>query len=246
MPVPGFMQDGDEKLIVQFRNDAKLNQFETKKQGFPVYEDRTVVDILMPADRQSKLTVPADSVWQDGVTYAERFAEQYRRFMGGDAQTINGTPLAEAPFLTEAQRSQLRALDVYTVQQLAGLEGKPLQNLGPRGREMQQQAKAYLERASGTATVVSLSNENAALKAELEALRARYNPALDHDGDGIMGGIAPASEPTAYSSHTTEELREMIRVHPMGTGKLPQGNPSNETLIGILEELDEMQRQNAA
>lgn len=236
MPMPGFLQDGDEKLIVQFRNDPKLNNFETSKQGIPVYDDRIVVDIMMPADKQSKLTVPADAQWQDGVTYAERFSEQFKRFMAGHTQVVNGTPLAEAPFLTEAQRSQLRALDVYTVQQLAGLEGKPLQNLGVRGREMQQQALSYLERATGTQAFVSLANENADLKAQLEALKAR---GFDHDGNGVPGGAAPHNpDATGYEAMTKDQLKDLIKNHPNGTGKLPQGNPANETLIDILNQLD--------
>lgn len=240
MPAPGFYADGDEKLVTNFRNDPKQDHVASQKEGYPVYVDRIVVDILMPADRQSKLTVPADSVWMDGITYAERFSEAYKRFMAGATATINGTPLAEAPFLSEAQRSSLRALDVYTVQQLAGLEGKPLQNLGVRGREMQQQATAYLERATGTQAFVALSNENASLKAQLEALQSR---GFDHDGDGVPGGVAPANpDASGYQTMTKDELRELIKNHKMGTGKLPVGNPNNENLIGILEELDEMAR----
>lgn len=243
MPFPGFLQDGDEKLIVQFRQDPKHDLHASAKEGMPVYKDRVLVDIMMPADRQSKLTVPAESFWQHGITYAERFPEQYKRFMAGAGQVVSGTPLHEAPFLTEAQRSSLRALDVYTVQQLAGLEGKPLQNLGVRGREMQQQASAYLERASGTAAFVNLANENADLKAQLAALQAAEPQAINW---GSIGSNQRLSSPPQYATMTKDELREAIRTHPKGTGKLPVGNPGPDTLISILEELDEILSQNAA
>src|SRR4030095_3061226 len=79
------------------------------------------------------------------VTYAERFSRQYQQFKAQSAQTKTGTPLAEVPFLTEARRAELRAQNVYTVEQLVAVDGQELKNLGVGGRELKNKAIEYVE-----------------------------------------------------------------------------------------------------
>ena len=66
------------------------------------------------------------------VTYAERFARQYQQFKAQAAQTKSGTPLEYAPFLTEARRAELRALNIYTVEALAAIDGAGAEEPRPR------------------------------------------------------------------------------------------------------------------
>ena len=44
------------------------------------------------------------------------------------------------PFLTEASRAELRALNIYTVEALAAIDGQELKNLGHGGRDMKNKA----------------------------------------------------------------------------------------------------------
>ena len=101
---------------------------------------------------------------QTKVTYAERFMRQYRQFKAMAAQTKSGTPLAHAPFLTEARRAELRAQNIYTVEALADIDGQELKNLGTGGREMKNKAMEYIAESKTQAP-------NMAAAAELEALQ---------------------------------------------------------------------------
>ena len=73
------------------------------------------------------------------VTFAERFSKQYRQFKESQQQTKSGTPLDYLTFLTEGKRAELRAINIYTAEALAIVDGAELKNLGPGGREMEEQ-----------------------------------------------------------------------------------------------------------
>lgn len=222
----------DDRSIVEFYTDAKEDKAASAKEGRPIYRDVEMVRIRFPADRQRTLVRPALAEWRkvNGqiVTYAQRFPEEYRRFKAGQAPVVHGMPLKEAPFLTEAQRRMLAALDVYTVEQLAGLEGQPVRNLGPNGREMVEKAKAFLETARGSADMTRLASENETLRRQLEALQQTVA--------GLAASQpAPAAKPgTPFEAMSIDELKAAIKA---ATGETPRGNPSRETLIRMATEV---------
>lgn len=225
--MPEFDQYGNLKAdqnipIVSFSTEAVPDKAASAKEGRPIFNQREMVTIIFPADRQRSIVRPAQAEWTkvngQVVTYADRFPEQYRRFKANEAQVVEGTPLSEAPFLNEAQRATMRALSVYTVEQLASLQGQALKNLGPGGLTLQQQAMAYLNVAAGTANVVALAEENARLKESMADLSAQ--------------GADPRIK---YVDMSDDKLKDYIREN---TGQAPRGNPSRSTLVRMAMEID--------
>lgn len=141
--------------------------------------------------------------------------------------TISGTPLAHAPFLTEARRAEMRALNVYTVEQLAAIDGNELKNLGAGGRELKNSAMDYIETSKRAAP-------DLAMKAELEQLRAR-NEVLEDD----MKMLREAKEQqksnpdSNFDGMGDEQLREFIASH---TGGSPKGDVPRKTLLRMARE----------
>jgi hypothetical protein len=209
----------DALLIVKFYHDAKENKFKSHEAGRPVFDDIEMCEINFPADRAKSLFVPAHSEWKrfgtTRVTYAERFKEHYARFKLNEGPVVEGTPLSEAPFLSMAQKASLKALQVYTIEQLASLTGQALKNIGAGGLAIQQQAEAYLAKASGTADVVKMQIEIDELKRQLSE---RSTPVMD-----------------GYDDMDTEALKAHIETK---TGSRPRGNPSDATLRMMARELD--------
>src|SRR5262245_32352799 len=157
-PVPrSNPSDPDANLIVYFKNLAILNPSKTATAGRPMYDDMEVCIVQAAGSRTTVTPHPAweRSHWssdpltgeQTAVTYAERFARQYQQFKQKLTQTLTGTPLDHALFLTEARRAELRALNVHTVEQLASLDGQELKNLGQGGRDLKNKAMEFLEEA---------------------------------------------------------------------------------------------------
>ena len=218
------MQNNDALVVPFFKTVAQQDMTASKKAGRPIFKDVEVVEVRIAGDRNFAPVFPAHAMWRrvngEEVTYAQRFADAYERFAAGKEQVADGTPLSELPFLTEAKRAELRALKVYTAEALASLDGKNLTNLGGQGREMKNQAIAYLEKSTGTAGATALAAEVEALRAELAAVRA--------------GEVEPAPVEPDPADDEKEALK--ARIADL-TGSRPRGNPSVETLREMLEEM---------
>jgi hypothetical protein len=169
------MADPDDNLLVMFKQHAVPNEAKSREAGRLICDDMDVVEIRRPGARDFTV-LPATSVshWaidpatggQIKVTYAERFRRQYQQFKALTAQTKSGTPLTHAPFLTEGRRAEMRALNIYTVEQLAAIDGQELKNIGTGGRELKNAAQVFIEESLK-------SVPNLQLQAEIEALKAQ-------------------------------------------------------------------------
>src|SRR5690606_1300708 len=126
-----------------------------------------------------------------------------------------------APFLSKSEVLNLNALNVFTVEQLSELGGRPLQSLGPQGRKWQQQALAWLQSAAGTRDATAEAARIAALEDEIEQLRAAM-------------GSAPRQVETAVNDDQSEKAILKDEIERL-TGKRPVGNPSVESLRTALE-----------
>jgi hypothetical protein len=227
----------DEKVVALFKNHPLPNPGESLKQGRPIYDDIEVVEIRFPGSRSvSVFPALSRSHWVDNpetgeqtpVTYAERFRRQYLQFKEHHQQTKSGTPLAHAPFVTEARRAELRALNIYTVEQLAHIDGQELKNLGQNGRELKNKAMEYMEEAKAGAP-------NAQMAAELEALKAR-NTILEEDAKHLAT-LKPERGDKAdamFDDMTVEQVREYITTN---SGHAPHGTISRKTLVRMAMDL---------
>jgi hypothetical protein len=225
-------QDPDAALVVVFKNHAVLNDAKTAEHGRPIYDDLEIVEVRFPGSRSvSVFPAMAVSHWssdqyggnQVKVTYAERFAHQYRQFKMQTAQTKAGTPLTHAPFLTEARRAELRAQNIYTVEALSGIDGQELKNLGYNGRELKNQAMAYIEESKTNAV-------NTKAIAELEQLKAR-NEILEEDVKRLKEA-QPAPDAT-FDNMSLDQLREFITTQ---TGHEPHGAMNRKTLVRMAQD----------
>lgn len=235
--------DLDATTVATFKNMPKQNNARTLKEGRPIFDDVEVVEMRQAGDRQSVKTFPAHEIWRvdeesgENVTYAMRFSEQYKRFKSGKQQVMDGTPLDEAPFLTDARRSELKALSVFTVESLAALEGQNLKNIGQGGRELKAQAQAYIDNASGSANSTRLAQENEWLKEQLAAMQAQQAnlapvPTLH---ETPVPSIAPETATDKdFDGMDASALKDWIEAK---TGKRPLGNPNRETLVATAEDI---------
>lgn len=218
----------EKNLIVpRFFNKSTPNVLKSKEAGRPIYDDVEHCEIRFSGNKQTVAVFPAHEVWKmvtnpqtgenEPVTYAMRFNEQYKQFKAGTAQMLSGTPLSELPFLAEAKRMELKALNIHTAEALAALDGQPLKQLGMGGRELKTQAQAYLDKAAGNADVTNLAARIAALEAENASLKAGA-PEPEREGNG----------PSPFQDWEADDIKNWIETN---TGERPRGNPNHATLV---------------
>lgn len=213
------------------------NEGASAQAGRPIYDDVEVCELRF-AGSKNVFVFPATSMshWevdevtgmgQRIVTYAERFSQQYRQFRAREHQTKAGTPLDYLPFLTEARRAELRALNIYTAEALAGVDGLELKNLGPQGREFKNHAIEFLASSDDNAKLSQMQQR-------IDELMAKQ-AVLEQDLEAAKNG---KSQKTSYDDMTDDQLRAHIKAI---TGVDPKGNLPRKTLLRMIEEQREVQ-----
>lgn len=233
----------DEKndaVVPVFKVHSVPNDAKSKKAGRPIYDDIEVCEIRMAGNRNTVGVFPAHDVWKwqdtDGfnrepVTYAMRFPKQYKAFKESGAMALEGTPLEELTFLAQGKRLELKALNVHTAEALAGLDGQMLKNLGMGGRELKNQAQAYLDAAEKSADVTALAGENELLRQRIAEMEAEQAKLASESAPEQAENYDASTSPFANEDDAT--LKALIKE---ATGSAPRGNPSRETLIRMLDE----------
>lgn len=233
-------QTNNESLVtVSFYSDAVVNHPKSEKAGRPIFDDVDLIKFQFAGDSKRVCVFPAtetdpNATRENGypVSYAESYAEQYRKFKAQEQQTVAGTPLSEAPFLSEGKRRELRACNIHSVEALAAIDGPALKTLGMGGRELKNQAAAYLEKAAGSADVTGMAAQIAKLTENVQLLMAE-NARL-----ASAKGAAPADDgktEKALDECTDQQLRDFIATFP--DVKPPPANTGRARLIAIATEL---------
>ena len=247
------MSDNSSLIVPRFYIHTTPNEAKSKEAGRPIFDEMEVCEVRMAANKQTVGVFPAHEVFKkisrnDGsmeeLTYALAFNEQYKKFKANETQELAGTPLSELTFLSQGKRLELKALNIHTAEALASLDGTPLKMLGIGGREMKNQAAAYLAKAAGNADVTALAAENVALSErmaemskqieELTALakpsKAKSKPAADDEEDA----------PSPFADWEDEDIRNWI---------VSEGGdkPHNRTgHAGLVKQADELNAELAA
>ncbi len=206
----------DAATVVTFKTLSVFSDSKSTKAGRPIYDDHEVVEIRLAGNKQTVGAFPAHEIcgWVDGPdgtrqaqTYAMKYNAQYLAYKNGDGQVLLGTPLEALSVLAPGKRLELKALNIYTVEALASLDGNNLKRLGMGGRELKDQAQSYLDNASEHRIEDRMSEVVTAQDAKIAELMAKIaelqGDPLDHDKNGKKGGTAPA---TANAAATVAEV----------------------------------------
>lgn len=203
----------------------------SEREGKMVMKTIEVCELRFAGDNRYQPAVPVDAMYRrDGIrviTYAERFSDQYRKFLAGDAQETSGTALEELTGygITPQQLSLCRALKIYSIEAMFGLEGPRLKSLGMHANDLKAMAVRFMEdRSSGAGTQRELED----LRRQVAELRGQQSaPALINDE-------VPLDEaPDEFAHLSDADLKTMIRDR---SGQTPRGNPSRATLIAMIRE----------
>lgn len=231
MPELALIDQRDITVTPVFRWMDIENIPKSEDAGYLVKETREVVQVRFAGSNNYSPIFPVDAFYKrEGnniITYAERWAEQYRQFKEGNPQEANGTPLEmlRSYGITPEQLSLCRTMKVYSVEALDALEGPNLKNLGMASNNLKQMARKYIEDRSGGASA------NARI-AELERMIAELQG---------KSTAVPEQEPTLeemenapLEAMTDDELRLYIEDR---TGAKPDGRLKRESLFNLAKGL---------
>lgn len=157
----------DEKLHVKFFSKAYRNDEKSMQANRPIYEDKDCIQIMVPGDKHNIIIRP---VWDQDL---QRWPKLWSDYKAGRAQVESGTPLKQAPFMTESLCEELAYMNIRTVEQLASLADS---NMGWMGsHDLKRAAQDFLKRTTSTDALIErmeqLEKSNRDLMSRLEAQR---------------------------------------------------------------------------
>jgi len=202
-------RDPDKSLSVSFYTKPMKNNFESARQGRPIFFDVDMVKIYLPGDDKNVI----DTMARDD--HKERFPKHwahYQNRMAGDQRLIGKTPIDQWPRITPSMAEELRAIKFMSVDDIANASDMQIQALGMIAgmspHAFRDAARNYLKLASGeaaetktaealasvTARNEALESQMAAMQAQLDRLAGMGNPATP-SGLDQLAALEPVQDP---------------------------------------------------
>ena len=207
-PQPGMtdwaLQEAAKRELSQgvypaFYTKAVEDPVQTREKGRPMFMDQEWVRITIRGDRNSVTDRPVKD--EDRT---QRWPALYTAFSRGQKRADFGTPLEEWPLVTRSAAENFKHHNIYTVEDLAGLDDQGIKNIGIGARDMVKKAQAYLDQAEDSATPGKLIDKINQLEVQIESLR-KNNDELGQVAEGAhdMTGELQSLRQEKQASDTT-------------------------------------------
>lgn len=233
-------------LTPRFYSKPIKNERKTRENnGVPVFENVEMCEIRVANDKGTihhHRTDEGIHLFREGglggltrwLTPKDIFPDEYAAFQVGREQVTSGTPLSEAPFLSEGDRMSLKALNIFSVEALANIQDTA--KLGMQGDNWVEGAKAYLARQTDFAADAKLRAELDTLKAQLAELKGQ----APDDPPATVPVPAPGeevvTEPGPFAGMSKSDLRAYLKNEH---GHKIMGQPGLKTLLDMAKEAAE-------
>src|SRR3990167_2224112 len=170
MANPG--QHGVRQTMVSFYDREVQNQFKSEQEGRPIFEMKCYILKVPPGDKLVEIDRKATK--QDFL----RYPQEYEMYMKRQTTPVNGTPLEAWAQITRAQVAEYKALNIFTVEQLAELpDGYGHKIMGFQG--WKQKAQSFLMAAKGQGEFDKLQTELRKRDEEIARMKANENATAD-------------------------------------------------------------------
>jgi hypothetical protein len=110
-----FMEDNRGKMAVFFHAVQVRNNFKSDAEKRPIFEERIFIKKLVPGD--STLVVDRPMREQD----MEDYPIEWARYEQKKEQKVAGTPIDAWMAISETQKAEFKALNIFTIDQFAQL-----------------------------------------------------------------------------------------------------------------------------
>jgi hypothetical protein len=167
-----FMEDNRGKMAVFFHAVQVRNNFKSDAEKRPIFEERIFIKKLVPGD--STLVVDRPMREQD----MEDYPIEWARYEQKKEQKVAGTPIDAWSAVSETQKAEFKALNIFTIDQFANLPdvaGDKIMGFN----DLRSKARAFIMVAQDSQMMdkirAEMDKKLEAQEAELAELRAMIN-----------------------------------------------------------------------
>jgi hypothetical protein len=167
-----FMEDNRGKMAVFFHAVQVRNNIKSDAEKRPIFEERIFIKKLVPGD--STLVVDRPMREQD----MEDHPIEWARYEQKKEQKVAGTPIDAWMAISETQKAEFKALNIFTIDQFANLPdvaGDKIMGFN----DLRSKARAFIMVAQDSQMMdkirAEMDKKMEAQEAELAELRAMIN-----------------------------------------------------------------------
>ena len=167
-----FMEDNRGKMAVFFHAVQVRNNFKSDAEKRPIFEERIFIKKLVPGD--STLVVDRPMREQD----MEDYPIEWARYEQKKEQKVAGTPIDAWMAISETQKAEFKALNIFTIDQFANVPdvaGDKIMGFN----DLRSKARAFIMVAQDSQMMdkirAEMDKKMEAQEAELAELRAMIN-----------------------------------------------------------------------
>ena len=156
-----FMEDNRGKMAVFFHAVQVRNNFKSDAEKRPIFEERIFIKKLVPGD--STLVVDRPMREQD----MEDYPVEWARFEQKKEAKVAGTPIDVWSAISETQKAEFKALNIFTIDQfaqLADIVGNKIMGFN----DLRDKARAFIAAAKDSAVFDKIRAETDAKLAQQE------------------------------------------------------------------------------
>ena len=135
------------------------------KAGHDVFVDKPYIEILKQGGDINQFAVNDE--------FKSRYPDKWRAFEDGLEEPQVGLPLEKWPGCSRAECENLKSVNLFTVEDVAGSSDVAMDSYGIGGREMKNKAVKYLE----------ASKDNGAVIAKLADIEKKMEAAISRNGE---------------------------------------------------------------
>jgi hypothetical protein len=164
-----FLEDAGGKLVVFFHAQQVPHNHRTKIENRPVFVEKIFITKIVPGD--NKLIIDRPMRMED----MEEFPREWALWEQKRQNIVPGTPIESWSILSDTQKAEFKALNIYTIEQFANLPDSNASKI-MGFNDLRVKAKAFLSAAQDAELMAKLREETdaklASQEAEIERLRA--------------------------------------------------------------------------
>ena len=165
-------QPGSRQTMIYFYDREVQNHFKSEEEGRPIFEMKCYIKKVPPGDKLVEIDRKATK--QDFLTYPQ----QYEMYMKHQTTPVVGTPLEAWAQITRAQVAEYKALNIFTVEQLAELpDGYGHKIMG--FQNWKQKAQSFLMAAKGQGEFDKMQTELKKRDEEIARMKANETATSD-------------------------------------------------------------------
>lgn len=192
----------DSLLNVRFFEEAIPNEYASKEQNRPIFDNVIKIEICIPGPIPNlvhRYALEKDKIrWPQAWAHFEKTGKSGERF-------VSGTPVQQWAFLNPAQVEMLKAVKFYSVESIANANDLQLQAIGMHmgfsATDLQAKARAFLNSAANASAAEQAQSEIKARDdkiAELERQRQEDKAEMLANMEALRQQLAsgkPAAKP---------------------------------------------------